>query len=129
MKFISVLASSSLLLCSASLFAQTNDPDIRSNPYSVKRCSFAAKAVAQFAMTYPDDQEMRKYAIDNIANTPIQDGHEAFPTQSEFRTARIVMEDLVEKWTGDQPNLKDNIIADAAATCMLKAFIDSNSNS
>lgn len=39
------------------------------------------------------------------------------------------MEDLVEKWTGDQPNLKDNIIADAAATCMLKAFIDSNSNS
>jgi glutamine cyclotransferase len=86
---------------------------------SVPQCSSAALFVATLAETYPHDKRKRTDGFEKIIQSALDQTNSKVPTREQFNTAYIVMENLVKTWTGGPVQLKEQIIADAAAICMV----------
>ena len=85
---------------------------------SVPQCSSAALFVANLAETYPHDKSARDDAFNKIVQSSLDETSPKVPTRAQFKTAYIVMENLLKTWTGAPGPLKEQIIADAASICM-----------
>ncbi|MCA0300241.1 MAG: hypothetical protein LCH68_14730 [Proteobacteria bacterium] len=86
---------------------------------SVPQCSSAALFVATLAETYPHDKNAREDAFKKIVQSSLDETNPKVPTLAQFKTAYIVMENLLKTWTGAARPLKEQIIADAASICMV----------
>ena len=108
-----------LYLYSTSSLAQQATPSLSPRAYFVSQCSLAARTSAMMADTYPKDEEKRSNSFGMIVKAMVSDQNPRAPTLKQFNTAFIVMEMLVKtRPSQSQESLKEEIIAEAAATCM-----------